>query len=161
MFKLNLNLFLLLAVCLILTVSPAQAEDSKQGHAWCSLKSNTVNVRTGPGKRYPIKWVYKRANLPMRKVAEYDNWIKIEDYEGTTGWVHPSMVSERHTFFVHEGYTFLNKDSKEDSIHIAKLEQGVVGDVIECDEALCKVKVNNWEGYVPNNSIWGCKNNGK
>ena len=64
---------LVIAICL---ASPAMAVESKQELEWCALKSNNVNVRTGPGKRYPIKWVYKRQNLPLKRLAEYDNWIK-------------------------------------------------------------------------------------
>jgi SH3-like domain-containing protein len=147
---------ILLVLLVVMFSFSAMAED-KDDYSWCALKSNTVNVRTGPGKRYPIKWVYQRKNMPMKNIAEYDNWVKIEDYEGTTGWVHPSMVSERQTFIVTADYVYLNKNSKEDSSCIAKLEQGVVGDVVECEKDKCKVKAGNWAGYVANESIWGSK----
>ena len=147
----------LLLLLMVLYTSSAMAEEEAKDNSWCALKSNTVNVRTGPGKRYPIKWVYKRKNLPMKRLAEYDNWIKVEDYQGVTGWVHPSMISNKSTFIVTDDLVVLNKDSKHENRHIAKLEKGVIGDIIECEDKLCKVKTDNWEGYVSNESIWGLK----
>ncbi len=58
-----------------------------------SLKSDETNVRTGPGTRYPIAWVYRRAGMPVEVVEEYDLWRKIRDVEGTTGWVHKTMLA--------------------------------------------------------------------
>ncbi|MCT4575594.1 MAG: SH3 domain-containing protein [Alphaproteobacteria bacterium] len=124
---------------------------------WCSLKSNTVNVRTGPGKRYPIKWVYKRARMPMKVIAIYDSWIKVEDIEGAQGWLHPTMVSGRKSFIVSDKEVFLNKNANKESRHIAKLEKGVIGFVDECFKDVCKIDVDGWEGFVPQSSIWGNK----
>ena len=149
--------FILIVLLFLSCVSSANAETAVNDYSWCALKSNKVNVRTGPGKRYPIKWVYQRVNLPLMKVAEYDNWIKIEDNEGTTGWVHPSMVSDKQTFMVIEDTVYLNKDASDNVRHIAKLEKGVIGDMVTCEGDLCKVKAGNWEGYVAKNSVWGNK----
>ena len=32
---------------------------------FASLKSDEVNVRTGPGTRYPVDWVFKRKSMPV------------------------------------------------------------------------------------------------
>ena len=37
-----------------------------------TLRAREVNVRTGPGVRYPIDWVFQRPNLPVEVVAEFD-----------------------------------------------------------------------------------------
>src|SRR3546814_9474044 len=52
-----------------------------------------VNLRTGPGPTYPIEWVYLRRNMPVEIVAEFDNWRKIRDWQGTVGWVHQNLLS--------------------------------------------------------------------
>ncbi|MGE4080829.1 MAG: SH3 domain-containing protein, partial [Reyranella sp.] len=52
---------------------------------FASLKSDEINVRTGPGPRYPIEWVFKRKGMPVEIVAEYDNWRKIRDWQGASG----------------------------------------------------------------------------
>src|SRR4026209_512491 len=60
---------------------------------FASLRSDEVNVRTGPGPRYPIDWVFKRKAMPVEIVAEYENWRKIRDWQGASGWVHQSLLS--------------------------------------------------------------------
>ena len=45
-----------------------------------SLRANKVNMRTGPGGQYPIEWLYRRRSLPVKVVAEYENWRKIRDW---------------------------------------------------------------------------------
>src|SRR5690606_22976961 len=57
-----------------------------------SLGAQEVNMRSGPGTRYPIKWVYTRKGLPMRVEAEFDIWRKVRDRDGEVGWVHGSLL---------------------------------------------------------------------
>ena len=33
-----------------------------------SLKKDKVNVRYGPGFEYPIKYIYKKINLPIKQI---------------------------------------------------------------------------------------------
>ncbi len=67
---------------------------------YVSLRAEEVNMRTGPGVRYPVDWVYKRRNLPVEIIAEFGTWRKIRDVEGAQGWIHQSMLSNRRTFSV-------------------------------------------------------------
>src|SRR3546814_8908608 len=65
---------------------------------YVTLRASEVNVRAGPGVRYPIEWVYQRQNLPVEVVAEFDTWRKIRDPDGVEGWVHQQVLrSEEHT----------------------------------------------------------------
>src|SRR5476649_1199442 len=77
----------LLGLCLVLAPveQAAQAADpgalppSRRGSGlpiprFASLRSDEVNVRTGPGTRYPVDWVFKRKGMPIEIVAEYENW---------------------------------------------------------------------------------------
>ena len=67
---------------------------------FASLRSDEVNVRTGPGTRYPVDWVFKRKTMPVEIVAEYENWRKIRDWQGASGWVHQSLLTGKRTFIV-------------------------------------------------------------
>ena len=67
--------------------------------SWRS-RPTRVNVRTGPGTRYPISWVYKREGMPVEVIEEYDIWRKIRDAEGTTGWVHKSMLDGKRSVLI-------------------------------------------------------------
>src|SRR4051812_46096299 len=62
---------------------------------YLSLRSDEVNLRTGPGVRYPVDWVLQRRHMPVEVLAEFENWRKIRDWQGTEGWVHQSMLSGR------------------------------------------------------------------
>src|SRR5688572_27853362 len=49
-------------------------------------RSEETNVRAGPNARYPIRWVYRRKNWPVKIVAEFENWYRFEDMYGEAGW---------------------------------------------------------------------------
>ena len=38
-----------------------------------SLKKNKVNVRYGPGFEFPIKYIYKKINLPIKQIDRKEN----------------------------------------------------------------------------------------
>src|SRR5690348_802551 len=65
-----------------------------------SLKSDRVNVRSGPTKDNDVSWVYTRAGLPVEITAEYENWRRIRDWEGAEGWVYHSLLSGRRMALV-------------------------------------------------------------
>ena len=65
-----------------------------------SLAADRVNVRFGPGKQYPVNWVFARKGLPVEIIAEFDTWRKIRDYDGEEGWIHSSLLSSRRTIMV-------------------------------------------------------------
>jgi len=62
---------------------------------FASLRTEEVNLRTGPGERYPIEWVLTRKDMPVEIVDEHENWRRVRDWQGTEGWVHQRMVSGR------------------------------------------------------------------
>ena len=62
-----------------------------------SLKNTKVNVRLGPSKNYPIKFVYEKKYLPVIIIDEHYNWRKIKDYDNDTGWIHISQLSKIKT----------------------------------------------------------------
>ena len=64
---------------------------------YVALKSDEVNIRVGPGKRYPITWVYHRTHMPVEIVEEFAHWRKIRDFEGSTGWVHKGLLDGART----------------------------------------------------------------
>ncbi|MBY0510362.1 MAG: hypothetical protein K2P94_09430, partial [Rhodospirillaceae bacterium] len=65
-----------------------------------SLRTNPINLRTGPGVRYPVDWVYVRRHLPVEVIGEFDTWRQIRDPDGTEGWVHQQMLSGKRAAIV-------------------------------------------------------------
>src|SRR3546814_6401586 len=61
---------LLLAATALLSGSPAVAQSDPRAKAdgvprYVSLRSDEVNVRSGPGVRYPVKWVFVQKDMPV------------------------------------------------------------------------------------------------
>ena len=104
---------------------------------YVSLKSDHVNVRAGPTKDNDVAWVFTRPGLPVEITAEFENWRRVRDSEGSEGWVYHSLLSGRRTAVV----TMKNKDelaplydrADSSSAIAAKLQAGVVAQVKKCD----------------------------
>lgn len=122
-----------------------------------TLRAREVNVRTGPGVRYPIDWVFQRPNLPVEVVAEFDTWRKIRDFEGTEGWVHQSMLSGRRTVIVVTAERMLRREPAESAPPMARLEPGVIAWLEACRSDWCEVEVAGIDGWLRRGDVWGVR----
>ena len=135
----------------------AGAQDVTSVPRYVSLRADEVNVRTGPGVRYPVKWVFVRKFMPVEVIADYNTWRKIRDWEGAEGWVHRAMLSSRRHVITVGGISTLRQSPTEKSRAVAKLENGVVAEVAACDEGWCKLSVGGYKGWLKRASLWGLK----
>lgn len=121
-----------------------------------SLKSDEVNVRTGPGTRYPISWVYRRAGMPVEVVDEFDMWRKISDAEGTTGWVHKTMLEGKRSVVIKgKKSRMVRIDAEKDAKPILKVEPTVVARLVECTKDWCRIQVSGHKGWIEKSALWG------
>ena len=122
-----------------------------------SLRTNPVNLRAGPGVRYPVSWVYQRRLLPVEIIDEFENWRRIRDHEGEEGWVHQSMLSGQRTGIVSGDVSPLYKGSTSASAIIAQVSPGVVITVDRCPEQTeyCLVDADGIEGWLKRGVFWG------
>ena len=121
-----------------------------------SLRTNPINMRTGPGVRYPVDWVYQRRHLPVEVVAEFDTWRRIRDPGGSEGWVHQSMLTGRRTGMVKGGTQALRRTNADTAEQVASLEQGVIVNVQRCPAGpFCRVEVNGLQGWLKRDQLWG------
>lgn len=123
-----------------------------------SLRSNTINGRSGPDTKYPIEWVYKQKGAPVEIVNEYGLWRKIKDWEGSESWVHKSMLTGRRFVKVMTPgeNNIYNNDDYQAKV-IAKVEDGVIGEIKKCRKgnAFCLIQFGTVEGWVPKNILFG------
>jgi len=121
-----------------------------------SLRGETVNMRSGPGLRYPVEWVYRRKHLPVEVVAEFETWRRIRDPDGTEGWVHQTMITGRRTGIV-RGTQPLQRSDGDESHPLAILSAGVVVNVQRCPANLpfCRVEVDGMQGWLRRERFWG------
>ena len=81
-----------------------------------TLKFNEVRLRKGPSRDHPIDWVYKLKGLPLKIISEFDDWRKVEDFDGVNGWIHRSQLSRKRVVQVissNRGVESLIKTLKE------------------------------------------------
>lgn len=147
----------LLAVTLaIASIAPVSAQEALPLPRFVSLKASEVNLRAGPGESYPVEWVYTRKGLPVEIIAEYDQWRKVRDSEGTVGWVHQVMLSGLRTVLV-GGATVRTAfgEPSADARAVFRAEPGVQGSFLYCEPGWCRIEVSGTKGWLPMADLWG------
>jgi SH3-like domain-containing protein len=123
---------------------------------FASLRADEANVRTGPGTRYPIDWVFRRKGMPVEIVAEYENYRKIRDWQGASGWVHQSLLTGKRSFIIPAKSASLHKTPAKAAEVIAKLEPEVTGEIRSCSGDWCRVRVaSGVSGWLERTELWG------
>jgi len=120
-----------------------------------SLRAGEVNLRTGPGVRYPIDWVYRRRDLPVEIIDEFDTWRRIRDWQGTLGWVHQSMLQGRRTILVVGEQRVLRRDPEAGAPGLAYATPGVIGEIKKCRGDWCKVVLEGFTGWLRKSNFYG------
>ena len=124
-----------------------------------SLKSDKVNMHIGPAKTYEVKWLYQRAGLPVEITAEFENWRRIRDSEGTEGWVYHSLLSGRRTGVVttktKDELVALHDSANQKSDVVAELQPGVLATIKRCSGTWCRVSGQGFDGWFPQERLWG------
>jgi len=119
-----------------------------------SLKKNKVNVRYGPSFDSPVKFVYKKINLPIKQIDKKENWRRIIDLKNNSGWIHWSQLKSINSV-ISLSEKILFKDPSKFSKPIAKIQNGRVLVVEKCFEDWCKIKTGKFKGWIKKNNIWG------
>lgn len=125
---------------------------------FASLRSDPVNLRVGPGRRFPIAWILHRRFLPIKIVREFKEWRQIVIPEGTEGWVHSGTVAARRSFYVKTGpLRTVRTAPTRQSTPVARLRAHVVGRIVSCAAHgnWCQVEVGAVQGYLDRDAFWG------
>lgn len=120
-----------------------------------SLADDEVNARTGPGKDYPIRWVYTRRNLPVQIVEEFDVWRKVLDPEGDEGWIYAQLLSSKRSVVVVGTMRELRRTASDSARVVLRAEPGVIGTLVSCNGRWCLVDIQGQRGWVEREGIWG------
>ena len=120
-----------------------------------SLRANKVNLRTGPGARYPIDWVYQRAGLPVEIIDEFDTWRRIRDWQGTIGWVHQSMLQGRRTVMILGERRLMRRRPDPQAPGVAYLEPGAIAVLESCEGVWCELSAGGFRGWLEAAAFYG------
>ena len=118
------------------------------------LKNNKVNVRYGPGFDYPIKFIYKKKFLPIKIIDKKENFRRIIDIKNNSGWIHISQLKKGKSFILLEDQLLFSKPTKF-SKPIAKVSSGRLLLIKKCKLNWCRVKTENYTGWIKNENVWG------
>ena len=138
-----------------LMVAPAAISAQKKVPYWSSINAGTARMRTGPGQQFPASWMYQRAGLPVKVLATYPNWRKIEDPDGTQGWMQANLLSDKRTAIVRDDVRPMREKPNADARIVWRAEPGVVGKISDCANGWCKFDVTGRLGYIEAAHIWG------
>ena len=139
---------------ILITFSFMNILSAEENNYYLLLKNNKVNVRYGPGFDYPIKFIYKKKNLPIRVIDKKENFRRIIDFKNNSGWIHTSQLKKGEAFILLEDQILFNKPTKY-SKPILKIAKGRLLVVKKCKKIWCRVKTENYTGWIKNEKVWG------
>ena len=119
-----------------------------------SLKKNITNVRYGPSLDYPIKYIYRKVNLPVKQIDKKGNWRRVVFLDNNSGWIHWSQLKPSNSFIIKEKKILFKKPSNF-SEPLAKLEIGRLLVIKKCEKEWCSVTTDKYTGWVKIRNIWG------
>jgi SH3-like domain-containing protein len=139
-----------------LGATSASAQSQQKTPYWASIEEPEARMRTGPSTEFPVKWIYKRQNLPVKVVAVHSVWRKVEDPDGDQGWMHVRLLSPKRTAVVTgDSIGALRAEPAASATISWRVEPGVVGRIDECDKGWCRFENAGRSGYIQTDRIWG------
>ena len=146
------NSFIISLIILFFQISFSHSEEK-----FLSLKKNKVNVRYGPSFDFPVKYIYKKVNLPIKKIDKKENFRRIIDQKKNSGWIHVSQLKKVNSVIAEEDKIMFKK-STIFSKPIAKIKKGRLLVIQKCEVEWCKVETENFKGWVNKDNLWGSIN---
>ena len=119
-----------------------------------SLKKDKVNVRYGPGFEHPIKYIYKKINLPIKQIDKKENFRRIIDLKNNGGWIHISQLKKVNSIIPITDKILFSKPTNF-SKPLAKIEKGRVLLIQNCSNDWCKIKTDKFKGWIKVENSWG------
>lgn len=138
----------------VLAVGPVAAQSDTLPY-WASIAVDEARMRKGPSSDVPVIWEYRRRDLPVRVVARYENWRKVEDPDGTSGWMAARLLSRTRTAIVIGDTQPMREAPSAQANIVFRAEAGVVGRITDCANGWCLFDVRGRRGWIEVDAIWG------
>ena len=147
------NNFIILFITFIFFQVSSIANEEK----FLSLKKNKVNVRYGPSFDFPVKYIYKKINLPIKQIDKKENFRRIIDFKKNSGWIHISQLKKINSVITTKN-KILFKNPSIFSKPVANIKKGRLLIVQKCENDWCKIKTDDLKGWVDKKNLWGTIN---
>ncbi len=149
----KIKLLLFLCIALLLPFNNAFAK-------MVSVDRDLINVRSGPGENYKVKWEYGKG-FPLQITSTKGQWYKVKDFENDTGWVFKPLTTTTPHMIVKANK---NKNSQINVRSgpgtkykiVAKAYYGVVFKTLEQKQGWAKVEHDSGTvGWIKRSFLWG------
>tara|TARA_B100001769_G_C21910191_1_gene491162 strand:- start:256 stop:705 length:450 start_codon:yes stop_codon:yes gene_type:complete len=135
----------------IFIISSSYSDNKKK---FLMLKNDKVNVRYGPSFDYPIKYIYKKIQLPVQLIDKKENFRRIIDHKKNSGWIHISQLKKSKSLITTSKKILFKKPTKY-SKPVAILDTGRLLLIQKCERNWCNVKTDQFSGWVDKVNVWG------
>ncbi len=122
---------------------------------YLTLRSDKVYLRGGPSFEHPVKLIYKKKFLPVLIIDKSYNFRKIIDHENNSGWIHTSKLSKKKAALNNKDKSIIFKRPTLYSKPIAVLEKGRLCLIKKCKNNWCKIKIENYIGWIRKENLKG------
>ena len=122
---------------------------------YVSLKSSRGRVRRGPSRSHPIEWEFTHRGMPLEIVGEYEHWRRVRIWDGSSGWMHYSLLSGSRTVVVVGDEVSLHVTPEDNSVITAVAQKDVVARLGKCNGEWCHIRVDGHRGWVLKSRLWG------
>ncbi len=125
-----------------------------------SVNSDSVNLRSGPGTNFDVKWEYGKG-FPLQVVTKKGDWVKVSDFEKDSGWIYKPLLSRKGHMIVK---VFKNQNKKVNIRSgpgtkyriVGKAYYGVVFETLEQKNGWARIKhETGLVGWIKRSLLWG------
>lgn len=147
-------IFAAAALFAVVGTAGAQSDPVKLPY-WASISVDEARMRKGPSPDVPVIWEYRRKDLPVKVIARFETWRKIEDPDGTQGWMAARLLSRTRTAIVTGEIRPMREAANTSAAVAYRAEPGVVGRITDCADGWCMFDVRGRKGWIQTDHIWG------
>jgi SH3-like domain-containing protein len=114
-------------------------------------------MRIGPERRFRSSWLFVRKHYPIEIIDEHRYWRKVKDVDGTTGWMHKTLLSGRRTALTLPPRTPLYKEITPDMPVVAIITANNIVFLEDCrsQSGYCSVQIKDYTGWIAKSALWG------
>lgn len=128
---------------------------AKKVEYFAALSCPKVKLFKGPDIKYPLLYVLMQRHYPIKVIGEFDNWCRVVDVGGETGWIKKCHLSTKYRRSIVVKDCFLYSSNKEGGYIKAKLHKDVFLRIKKTADDWSYIVVSpNLKGWVRSENIW-------
>ncbi len=128
---------------------------SAHASAMVSVKLDKSSLRSGPGEKFPVVWTLG-AGFPLSALEEQEDWYKVVDFEGDSGWIRKKLVGKEPHVIVKAEKANIRSGPSDRYKLIGTANRGVVFQTLKVKNDWVKVKHGKGlTGWVSRSLLWG------